>query len=201
MQAYSEYYEKALSMAMSAHRHQVRKGTDLPYAIHPVHVSVILVRHGFPQDVVIAGLLHDVVEDTDVHLEEIEAQFGAAVAEMVDALTEQKQEGGRQAIEGEKRPWEIRKREALDQLSMSSLGAVAVKAADLLHNARALAEQLGREGSTAWSHYTRGPDLVLWYYRSVVDIVRERLGSHPLAVETEQAVVELEHGIADPASA
>lgn len=196
MPAFSKRYERALIVAAQAHRDQVRKGTDIPYAIHPVHVSVILIRHGFSEDIVIAGLLHDVVEDTDVNLDVIEAEFGPTVAETVGALTEKKREDGHLAKHGEKRPWEIRKREALDLLRECDPGAVAVKAADLLHNARGLVEQLAHEGPEAWNHYARGPELVLWYYRSVAGIVCDRLGAHPLADETEQAVLELGHTIA-----
>ena len=62
-------YDAALALAARAHRDQLRKGTDLPYIAHPVHVSIILIRHGFGEDLTIAGLLHDVVEDTDTSLD------------------------------------------------------------------------------------------------------------------------------------
>jgi (p)ppGpp synthase/HD superfamily hydrolase len=186
MQAYSERYDEALALAARAHRHQTRKGSDVPYLVHPVHVSVILLRHGFAGDVAIAGLLHDVVEDQDIPLSDIRAGFGWTVADIVAALTERKRENG---IE---RSWEDRKREALDQLEGAGRDVVAVKAADVLHNTRTLARQLHRHGLSAWSHYSRGPDASLWYARRVASIARDRLGEHPLVGELEDAISQLQ---------
>jgi (p)ppGpp synthase/HD superfamily hydrolase len=191
MTAYSDRYQAALILAARAHRAQERKGSDVPYIVHPVQVSVILLRHDFAEGVAIAGLLHDVVEDQDVPLARIEADFGPEVAEMVAALTERKREGGVQ------RPWEARKREALDRLSRASLGAVAVKAADVVHNARTLAADLRREGASVWRHYARGPDESMWYYRRVAEIVRGRLGIHPLVNELDETIAALEQAIAE----
>ena len=182
MSAYSERFETALALAARAHQSQVRKVDGRPYVTHVVHVATILLRYGFPEDVIVAGLLHDVVEDQDVLIEAIEAEFGPAVSEMVDALTERKVENG------EMRPWEDRKKESLVRLSTASDNAVAVKAADVLHNVRSVTEALQREGPTVWNRFRRGPEQSLWYYGRVVAIVQARLGAHPLAVELEDAV-------------
>ena len=190
MEAYSQRYDAALSLAAGAHRGQTRKGSDVPYVVHPIHVSVILIRYGFDEDVTIAGLLHDVVEDQDVSLDEIEARFGPAVAEMVGALTERKRENG------EERPWEVRKAEALAQLRQASDDAVAVKAADTLHNSRALTASLASMGPAIWQYMTKGPDQALWYYRQVAELVARRLGDHPLAGEVGAAVADLANAIA-----
>jgi (p)ppGpp synthase/HD superfamily hydrolase len=169
----------------------VRKGSDVPYIVHPVHVSVMLLRHGFGEDVVVAGLLHDVVEDQDVPLAEVEAAFGPAVAEMVGALSERKREKGRE------RPWEARKQEKLDQLRQASLDTVAVKAADTLHNAHSMIRDLRRSGPAFWDNFSRGAAQSLWYYQSVAAIVGERLGEHPLARELAAAVKELARVVAE----
>ena len=186
MSAYSERYSAALALAARAHRNQMRKGSDIPYLVHPVHVSIILLRHSFREDLVIAGLLHDVVEDTDTPLSHIENEFGPTVAGMVAALTEVKREGG--AL----RSWELRKEEALERLSAADADAAVVKGADVIHNARSLALQVRDQGSAVWAHYSRGPQETLWYYRSVAAIVRDRLGEHPLTRELEEAVTDLE---------
>jgi (p)ppGpp synthase/HD superfamily hydrolase len=194
MEAFSERYDAALVLAARAHRDQTRKGSDVPYLVHPVHVSVILLRYGFSEDVAIAGLLHDVVEDQDVPLSRIESGFGPAVAEMVAALTERKREAGRP------RPWEVRKEEALTHIREASLEAVAVKAADALHSTRALAADLRREGPSLWSSFSRGPAKSLWYYQTVAAIVHERLGPHPLAAELNAAVRDLAQAIGETQS-
>lgn len=191
MDAYSQRYEAALSLAARAHRDQLRKGSDVPYIIHPAHVSVILIRHGFAEDVTIAGLLHDVVEDSDVPLHQIEAQFGPAVAEMVAALTERKREGDTE------RPWEVRKRDALDQIRRASQGAVAIKAADALHATRTLAADLRRKGPEMWAPFKRGPEESSWYYHQIAEIVGERLKGHPLADELDRAVADLDAAISE----
>lgn len=184
--AYSEKYEAALALASREHREQNRKGTDTPYITHPVHVSVILARYGFPEPLVVAGLLHDVVEDQDYPLGRIEEEFGPDVAEMVDALSERKRDA-----QGHVHPWEVRKRESLKRLRQASDGAVTIKAADVLHNARTLATDLRRAGSGVWDRFNRGPDQTLWYYTKIARLVRERLDDHPLVAELEDALSDL----------
>jgi (p)ppGpp synthase/HD superfamily hydrolase len=191
MEGYSERYEAALALAASAHRDQARKAGGEPYVVHVVHVSVILLRHGFAEDVAIAGLLHDVVEDQDVTLAQIKAAFGPAVAEMVAALTERKQE------DGQERPWEDRKREALAHLQGASREAAALTAADTLHNARSLVLALRRDGPSTWRRFKRGPAETLWYYRSVADLAHQRLGAHPLVQELLGACGAFERAVAE----
>ena len=195
MKAFSERYEAALALAAGAHQGQTRKAGGEPYIVHVVHVSVILLRHGFSEDVAIAGLLHDVVEDQGIALSCIQSNFGPAVAEMVQALSERKTEGG------ETRPWEARKRELLAQLRAAGPQTAAIKAADTLHNARRTAADLRREGPRLWRLFSRGPQQSLWYYENVVVIVREHLGAHPLAEELAAAVQDLERAIAESSGA
>ena len=91
--------EQALRLAALAHAGQVRRASDVPYVAHAFAVAWILGRAGFGEDTVVAGLLHDVVEDTPVTLEEIESRFGPVVAAMVSHCTEQKTDA-----QGRKRP-------------------------------------------------------------------------------------------------
>ena len=191
MNSCSEEYDAALALAASTHAGQTRKGSTIPYIVHPVHVSVVLIRYGFPEDVAIAGLLHDIVEDQDYPLSDIEARFGPAVAEMVAAATEQKKEAG------QPRRWEDRKREALDHIRQASTAAVALKAADVLCNTRAMASALRQEGASVWEHFSRGPEQSMWYYRSLADIARERMAGHPLLAELDEAVQDLERAIGE----
>jgi (p)ppGpp synthase/HD superfamily hydrolase len=199
MAVFSERYEAALALAANVHGDQVRKVGGDPYIVHVAHVSVILLRAGFAEDVALAGLLHDAVEDQNVPLAEIEADFGPVVAEMVAAVTERKYEGG------VARRWEDRKREALEHLRGASRGTAALKAADTLHNIHSLLLGLRRDGDSVWKRFSRGPEETLWYYDSVADIVRQRLDDHPLSRELDAALARLkraigEHGIgtADP---
>jgi (p)ppGpp synthase/HD superfamily hydrolase len=189
-EGYSEQYEEALRVATVAHRRQTRKGSGLPYIIHPIHVSVILLRHGFSIESAIAGLLHDLVEDQGYDLAQIEGRFGARVAEMVGALSERKCDA-----EGVKRPWELRKREALQQMREASREAVAVRCADTLHNAHSFVHDLRREGVEVWRHFNRGPQSQLSHYRRILEVARRRLGAHPLVSELADAVAQLARAI------
>ncbi len=183
VRGYSASYEEALQVATVAHLDQRRKGSQLPYIVHPIHVSVILLRHGFSTEIAIAGLLHDVVEDQGYELAEIERRFGPKVSSMVDALSEEKRDA-----QGNERAWEVRKREALEKLRRASREAVAVKAADVLHNAQSFVRDLRREGPDVWHHFNRGPRQQMCYYRDVLGVVRDGWAGHPLVTELADAV-------------
>ena len=185
-QGYSERYEQALQVAVMAHRHQNRKASAIPYITHPVHVSVILLRHGFPTDVAVAALLHDVVEDQGYPLSRIEDMFGPRVAQMVAALSERKRDA-----QGAPRPWEVRKQEIVEHMRQASLEVAAVKVADTLHNARSTARDARQEGPQVWQRFTRGPGPLLDHYHQIVQVGRERLQDHPLVDELADAVEDL----------
>jgi GTP pyrophosphokinase len=143
-----------------------------------VHVSAILQRYGFPHEAIIAALLHDVVEDQDVTVAEIEARFGASVAEIVDALSEDRSDG-----RGGVRPWHVRKAEAVEKIRQASVAAAAVKAADVLHNAQSILYDLRHDGAGVWQRFTRGPEQMVEYYGRIAELVQAKLGSHPLVGE------------------
>lgn len=185
MQGFSSTYDRALLFAARAHRDQLRKGTDIPYLTHVVHVSVIVLRHGFGEELVVAALLHDVIEDCGVDLATIEATFGAEVARLVDAVSERK------AADGTELPWEQRKDEKLAQLRVGGPEVAALKAADAIHNARSISADLHAVGPVVWERFKRGPQQSLWYYREILAAVRSWLGDHPLATELAEAVEEL----------
>ena len=185
MNAFSPRYDAALAMTARAHRDQLRKGTDLPYIAHPVHVSIILIRHGFGEDLAIAGLLHDVVEDTDTSLDLIAAEFGDQVARLVEAVSETK------SADGAELPWEQRKAEKLAHLQAAGLEVAALKAADAIHNLRSIIADLQSAGPAVWERFKRGPGPTLGYYYAILEPVRVKLGAHPIVAELEDAVAQL----------
>jgi (p)ppGpp synthase/HD superfamily hydrolase len=179
---YSQRYDAALTLAAQAHQGQMRKGTDVPYIVHVVHVSLILQRYGFDEDITIAGLLHDVIEDTGTSRETIAAAFGERVAALVSILTKP---GGQLS-------WEENRAAIIAQLEQSGPDAAAIKAADTLHNVRSLLHDIQASGPDVWQRFKRGPALTLGYYRRVVTSVQHMLGDHPLCRELAQAMDELE---------
>lgn len=182
---FSVNYDAALVFASKAHRNQVRKGTDIPYIVHPIHVSLLLIRHGFNETLSIAALLHDVVEDCDVTLQELKQRFGEEAAALVDAVTEPKGSGG------EELPWEVRKAHKLAHLRTAGPDVAALKAADAIHNARSILIDYHQVGDQVWERFKRGPEQTLDYYDEIVALVKEKLAEHPIAQELAQTVAEL----------
>ena len=174
---YSSRYETALNLAGIRHADQVRKGTGAPYLVHLVHVAAILARAGYDEDTQIVGLLHDVLEDTtsgprdiDALTEHIRATFGSEVAIAVQTLSEPKR-----GADGQRLPWRARKDQYLRQLATGAPMALRVSAADKLHNLATLAEELRVQGDQVWNRFKVGPEGTGWFYRSVFDVLREKL--------------------------
>lgn len=180
-----QLFSKALCFAEEAHRGQLRKGSEVPYITHPVGVSAILCQYGYGETVVIAGLLHDVLEDTYVEQEELELQFGQGVARLVASVTEHK------TRHGEKVPWEERKQAGVERLKGADGETVALKAADLLHNAQSILRDYSAYGEAVWECFNRGKKHQLWYYGLFSELIAERLGEHPLGRELIRVVGEL----------
>ena len=104
--AYSSKLYDAIELAARAHHNQVRKGTEIPYIVHPLAVAGWLIRAQCPETLVIAALLHDVLEDTPLTIEELRFHFGREVVELVTALSEP----------DKKAPWEERKTHTIEYL-------------------------------------------------------------------------------------
>ena len=158
--------ERALWWAAVWHDGQHRKASPVPYVQHPVAVAWMLDRLGFEEDVVIAALLHDAVEDTEATLEEVRVRFGDRVAELVAHCSEVKLDA-----EGKKRAWEDRKRDHLEALQAAPIEAKAIVLADTLHNLKSMAADL-EEGPELWQRFNASKEQVLGYARAKV----ERLG-------------------------
>jgi (p)ppGpp synthase/HD superfamily hydrolase len=191
MSAYSVILEKALAVAATAHRDQVRKGSQVPYIIHPAHAAMILLKYQFPEEAVVAAVLHDVVEDTDVKLLFIETEFGAAVARIVDDVSEKKSAPATGDGPPVKLPWRTRKQEQLERLANADALAAAVKTADALHNCRSMLQDLAKQGADLWQRFRGSQADQLWYYTSLAAVLRRRLGGHPICDELDAAVGEL----------
>jgi (p)ppGpp synthase/HD superfamily hydrolase len=156
--------EEAMRFAAKAHEGQLRRGSNTPYFEHAAAVALILDRLGFPEDVIVAGVLHDLVEDTTTSFDEITARFGHDVCELVRHCSEVKTDE-----EGVKRPWIDRKRDHLAALASAPADARAIILADKLHNLVSIELDL-REKGPVWGQFHAGRDQVLWYYRSAIDV-------------------------------
>jgi (p)ppGpp synthase/HD superfamily hydrolase len=185
--SYSSRFNAALGMAARAHVGQERKGKKVPYVTHPVHVAAILERHGFREELVLAGLLHDTLEDTSLAESELRRAMGDEVLALVVAVTEIKRDGAAE------RSWETRKAEQLAHLAEAGPDVAALKAADALHNVAETLEDVRALGAeTVFRRFKRGPEPSIGYYRSIARLAGERLGqAHPLVVELRATIEDL----------
>ena len=162
-------FERALEFAMKAHRGQVRKGSSVPYIVHPIETALIVMTLSDDQDVIIAALFHDVIEDTKYGAKEIEMAFGERVARLVQAESENKRRG-----EDKSATWKIRKQEFIDSLSDKPKEEKVIALADKLSNMRATYQGYRKIGEAFWVRFhEKRKGMHAWYYRSVADRLRE----------------------------
>jgi (p)ppGpp synthase/HD superfamily hydrolase len=193
---YSDRVNHALAFAAKHHDQQVRKGTRLPYLTHPANVAIILTRYGCDEVTVVAGILHDVIEDCvtkdytrDMLEQRIASKFGADVLETVLAVTHRKHDES-----GEEFTPEEMRNDYLERLGGASDRARWVCAADKLHNANSLMADLQRtiEPNTVWSRFKAGRTGTMWWYRAVYDRLKQVGFNAPIMAELEKTVLELE---------
>ncbi len=168
MTGYSDRVNHAFAFAAKHHDRQVRKGTALPYLTHPANVAVILTRYGQDEDTVVAGILHDVIEDcvregmTRAMLEErIARKFGASVLETVLMVTHRKVDD-----DGVELSREEQRADYLARLARASERARWVCAADKVHNGSAILADVRRtvDPGTVWQRFSGGrAPTVAWY--------------------------------------
>ena len=147
---------EAIIFAALKHDGQKRKGTDVPYITHPMEVMQILTENKCSETVIIAGILHDALEDTKTCPDEILKLFGEDVLKTVAAETEDKTKA-----------WKERKQNAIDSLPNASYEAKLVCCADKLSNLRSMAADLITVGNNLWERFNAGKNDIGWYYRGV----------------------------------
>lgn len=168
-----------------------RKGTSIPYISHLMGVASLVMEAGGGRDEVIAGLLHDVLEDCSSDYvggapalrAEVVRRYGARVLEIVEGCTD--------ADVVPKPPWRQRKEEYIRHLRSASPAVRLVSCCDKLHNARAIVKDLRDIGSDLWARFNGGREGTLWYYRMLAaTFMAEPVAPH--AKELEAAVCEME---------
>ncbi len=160
--------EEAIIYATVMHQGKVRKFGHIPYILHPLEVAQILSTMTDDEDIITAGILHDIVEDTDGTLGEIEKRFGKRVAKLVDSETENKY-----PEEDRRTTWKRRKEESLLVLKNSrDIGVQMLWLADKLANIRSLAGTYSERGEDMWKDlHQSDPQQHCWYYRSIGEAV------------------------------
>jgi (p)ppGpp synthase/HD superfamily hydrolase len=184
--ALSQRFEEALNFCVRLHSQQRRKGTHVPYIAHLLAVTALVLEDGGDEDLVIAALLHDAVEDQGGldTLQMIRIKFGDRVADIVDGCTD--------SYTVPKLPWRERKERYLDHLQAANLDVLRVSLADKLHNSRSILRDLRLSGDDTWSRFNGGKEGTLWYYRELAAIFIESDLSSQMVEEFIQTVLEIE---------
>ncbi|MBP5363498.1 MAG: HD domain-containing protein [Ruminococcus sp.] len=160
--------EEAVIYATVMHQGKVRKFNGIPYILHPMEVAQILSTMTDDAEIITAGILHDIVEDTDGTLKEIEKRFGKRVAALVDSESERSYPD-----ENKSTSWQRRKEESLIVLKNSSdIGVKMLWLADKLANIRSLAREYSENGESIWKMlHQSDPAIQCWYYKTIAETV------------------------------
>ena len=178
-----ELIERAATLAARGHKEQMRKHGNIPYIVHPFMVSRILTKHGFRDEVVAAGLIHDVLEDTTIPREELVGELGQEVVSIVDGLSENKSPDI---------TWKERKQGYIEMVRKGSDDVKAVSCADKVHNMTNLLHGYAEQGDAFWAGFSKPKEEKLWFEQEVLKMYDEEGFKHSLVEEYRALVKKFE---------
>ena len=161
-----ELVSEAIVFAVKAHDGMRRKKGNAPYILHPMEAAVIVGTITDDQNLIAAAVLHDVIEDAGVSIEEIEEKFGRRVSELISAETEDKRADCPPVD-----TWRIRKEESLSVLkNAKDISVPIVWLGDKLANMRSIYRDWKVEGDSLWQRFNQ-KDIKeqAWYYKSILE--------------------------------
>jgi len=173
----------ARAFAARSHKGFPRKGTNFPYVVHPLEVARIIAKY-YPakEDLIIAALLHDTIEDTPVTASEISVAFGSQVAALVVGVTSSRGTS-----------WRATRSATLAKLAGASPDVVRLKLADSLSNILSLRRDIRAHGASACyaKFKSSSPADIAWYHSSIGELAARRLGPEPMVAEHRALVAAL----------
>ena len=165
----TDLLDRAIKFAVDAHHNTERRGKGFPYIVHPLEAVEIVATITPDQELLAAAALHDTIEDTDVTVEQIRAEFGDRIAELVHAESDQFTEGV-----SEEDSWHARKQTAIDRLAAASHDAKIVAMGDKLSNMRAIWRDYQLKGDALWSiFHVKDKASHEWHYRGLAASLSE----------------------------
>lgn len=186
---YTPLLHKAFHFAIKVHevdQKQKRKGKDVAYVTHPIHVGFILAKAGASDEVVAAGFLHDTLEDsaeeTKVTKEELIAEFGQEVADLVDAVTEKNRNLS----------WEERKRAAMKEIALFSPNKLLVKSGDVISNTTELLSDFWNDGDATFKRFNASKQEIVHHSQEVIKTIMTAWPDNPLLPDLENCYSGLE---------
>jgi myo-inositol-1(or 4)-monophosphatase len=165
----TDLLDRAIVFAVQAHAGTERRGKGFPYIVHPMEAMEIVATMTADQELLAAAALHDTVEDTDVTVERLRAEFGDRIAGLVAAESDAFVEGV-----SEEDSWHARKQAAIDRLARAPHDAKMVALGDKLSNMRAIARDYAVQGDALWNiFHAKDPKDHEWHYRGLAESLRE----------------------------
>ena len=159
--------DQAIVFATKAHEGQFRKGTQVPYILHPMEAGAIVGTMTTDEEVIAGAVLHDVVEDTETAVEDVIRLFGERIGSLVASESENKRED----LPAES-TWKIRKQETLEHLSAVSVEVKMITLGDKLSNIRAIYRDYQIIGDALWQRFNQKDKAEhYWYYSGIAKCV------------------------------
>ena len=175
---------QAFEFAYRAHKNTKRKGSNIPYITHPMTVATILMRYNTPDVVVAASLLHDVVEDEKISVDEIRELFGDEVTFYVKSVTEPLTENSSREVR--QKTWKSRKQHTINSLRTSTTNVKMLSCADKVANLSDIVRDLAILGEELWTRFNAPKTEQRWYYHSL----KEAYKSESESIESTSLYIE-----------
>lgn len=172
--------ETAALIAYTAHRAQTRKDDQSPYFIHPCMVALKLTSYHCSEEVIAAGYVHDVLEDTAFPEALLEQLLGSKIVQLVKSVSENKT-----------LPWEERKQNYIDAVARASEAVKCLSVADKIHNLQSLLSAYAKDGSEVWKVFNRGREQKCWFEQTLCAEL-QKTWQHPILDEYAALVAQLE---------
>ena len=165
----TDLLDRAIVFAVQAHHNTERRGKGFPYIVHPMEAVEIVATITPDQELLAAAALHDTIEDTDVTVEQLRAEFGDRIANLVFAESDRFTEGV-----SEEDSWHERKQAAIDRLAAASHDAKIVAMGDKLSNMRAIWRDYQQQGDELWKIFHCSDKAAHeWHYRGLAASLSE----------------------------
>lgn len=169
----TELLDRAIVFAVQAHHNSERRGKGFPYIVHPMEAVEIVATITPDQELLAAAALHDTIEDTDVTVEQLRAEFGDRIAHLVHAESDQIN-GVLFNGENEEETWHARKQAAIDRLAAAPHDAKIVAMGDKLSNMRAIWRDYQVKGDELWKiFHCTDKAAHEWHYRGLAASLSE----------------------------
>lgn len=173
--------DKATQFIALKHEGQYRRGLEIPYSTHLFGVARILKKAKYQENVVVAGLLHDIFEDSDATEQEVKDMFGEDILTLVKAVSEP----------DKSMPWRQRKQQAIDAIRFLEEEELAIALAEKIQNLNSMVYVIERLGDQAWYSFSANKNEQHWFYEQYFEEAKRYHPEAKLLAELEDSLKKL----------